>query len=51
MTLLDALAYKNPDNPNDYAILQPDEVAAIARFLQETLILKRLYVLELLQTK
>ena len=51
MTLLDALAYKNPDNPNDYAILQPDEVAAIARFLQEGLILKRLYVLELLQTK
>ena len=35
MTLLDALAYKNPDNPNDYAILQPDEVAAVARFLQE----------------
>jgi len=35
MTLLDALAYKKPDNPNDYAILQPDEIAAVARFLQE----------------
>ena len=35
MTLLDALAYKDPNNPNDYAILQPDEMAAVARFLQE----------------
>ena len=35
MNLLDALSYKNPNNPNDYPILQPNEVEAVARFLLE----------------